>query len=126
VNQRLYQSRTMHFLYFNDSQTAPCVVLQSAAGTMLKIDDTSSSPSAVLQDKQGQVMLKFDLQSGDITLSTQQGKITIESQSGDIDINGMNINLTAQAGLKMNANSQAQLQSSGTVSISGSMTSINS
>ena len=125
-NQRLFQSRTKHMLYFNDSQSAPVVTLQTGDGkNMLQMQPTpTATPALVTLQSGGSVMIQAD-QSGKITLQQGQNSIVMSASQGIQLTSGANLAIAAQANLTVSA-AMATVQSKGTLSLTGSMTSINS
>jgi phage protein D len=126
VNQRLFQSRTMHMLYFNDSQTAPVVTLQTGDGkNMLQMQPTpTETPALITLQSGGSIMIQAD-QSGTLTLQQGQNQIVMSTSSGIQVTSGTNLAIKAQANMTVSA-AMASVTSQGTLSLSGSMTSINS
>jgi uncharacterized Zn-binding protein involved in type VI secretion len=51
--------------------------------------------------------------------------ITINSSSGDVKVDGKNVNLSGKAKVELSGSSGTDIKSSGTVTIKGSMVSIN-
>jgi phage protein D len=62
--------------------------------------------------------------SGNLELKGTKG-ITINSSSGDVKVDGKNVNLSGKAKVELSGSSGTDIKSSGTVTIKGSMVSIN-
>lgn len=119
INQRLYQSRTKHLLYFNDSASAGCVLLQSGdTNHMLKFDQ-SGSGTITLQSN-GDITV----QGNNVTITAQQN-LSLEGQQ-QLSLKSPQIQVTADSTLSISSNGTASMTATGTLSLSGSMTSINS
>jgi uncharacterized protein involved in type VI secretion and phage assembly len=119
INQRLYQSRTKHLLYFNDSASAGCVLLQSGdTNHMLKFDQ-SGSGTITLQSN-GDITI----QGNNVTITAQQN-LQMQGQS-QLSMSSPQITVSADSTLAITSNGTASLTASATLSLSGSMTSINS
>lgn len=119
VNQRLYQSRTKHLLYFNDSASAGAVLLQSGdTNHMLKFDQ-SGSGTITLQSN-GDITI----QGNNVTITAQQN-LQMQGQS-QLSLSSPQVTVSADSTLAITSNGTASLTASATLSISGSMTSINS
>lgn len=62
--------------------------------------------------------------SGKISLSAATG-ISAKSDSGDVELNGLNVNATAQVGFKANGSATAEISASGQTTVKGAMVMIN-
>jgi adhesin HecA-like repeat protein len=137
IDQRLYMSRTGHFLVFSDSSSQPIIHLQSADGNHQLKFDSSSSPGMVTLSSTGSVTITG---SQNITISAQQDltinagqnitmsaaqNITISAGTG-LTIKSQQVTVSAGATLTISSNGTASLTASATLDLSGSMTSINS
>lgn len=119
VNQRLWQSRTKHLLYFNDDASSGAVLLQSGdTNHSLKFDQSGN----------GTVTLKSNgditVQGNNITITAQQG-LSLEGQQ-QLSLKSPQIQIQADSQLEVSSNGTGSLQATGTLSISGATTSINS
>jgi phage protein D len=137
IDQRLYMSRTGHFLVFSDASSQPIIHLQTGDGNhQLKFDSTSS-PGMVTLSSTGSVTItgsqnitisaqqNLTINAGqNITMSAQQN-ITISAGTG-LTIKSAQVTVSADSMLTISSNGNASLTATGMLDISGSMTSINS
>lgn len=145
-------SKTGQKLLIDDKDGAPKIQLANADATQgLLIDSTSGSELVHLTavkdlkatitgtttiDSTGELLItsqkKITLQVGQATLTLDdQGNITLNGQKielsakQDLKGSGLNVELSAQAGVKISGTAQAEVTSSGKLTIQGTMVMIN-
>ena len=101
VNQRIIQSRTGHVITLDDTDSKQMITVVTQGGHKLTMDDTSGSPNITILDSSGNNKIVIDTTSNKITV-TAQGNIELNATQ-DVKITGMNITLTAQQALNMEA-----------------------
>lgn len=111
-----YVSRSKLKLTFDDDKKV--VVLETPQGNKLTISEDTKSVS--LADQNGSSII---LDDGGITLKSFKD-ITLRA-SGDLKVEGTNVGLKAQSRFKAEGQSGADLTSSGTLTVKGSLVQIN-
>jgi Rhs element Vgr protein len=115
-NLKGYVSRSKLKLTYDDDKKV--VVLETPAGNKLTLSEDEKSVALV--DQNGS---SVTLDQDGITLKSAKD-LTLKA-SGDLVLQGNNLNLTADVGLKAKANSSAEVSSSGTLTLKGSLVKIN-
>ena len=111
-----YVSRSKLKLTFDDDKKV--VVLETPAGNKLTLSEDDKS--VVLVDQNGSTVT---LDKGGITLESAKD-LTLKA-GGDVVLQGNNLKLTADAGLTAKAQSSAEIKSSATLTLKGSLVQIN-
>lgn len=115
-NEKGYISRSEMKIVFDDDK--PSLTIETPAGKKIVIDDDDGSMT--MEDENGN---KIVLNSDGITIeSASDLNLTA---SGDVNIEGVNITGTAQATFKGDGSGGAELVSSATVKVEGSLVQIN-
>lgn len=101
--------------------------IETPGGNKITISDADSEIDIV--DQNGN---KISMNSGGITIDScsdlnlnAQGKVALASSTGDVTLDGMNITASAQSQLTASGNASAEVSSSGSTSIKGSIVQIN-
>jgi len=115
-NVKGYQSRSKMKLTFDDDKKV--VVLETPGGNKLTLSDDDKTASLV--DQNGN---KVTLDDGGITL--ESSKDLIFKASGDVKLQGNNVECKSQANFKAEGQAGVDLNSSGTLTIKGSLVRIN-
>jgi Rhs element Vgr protein len=115
-NLKGYVSRSKLKLTFDDDKKA--VVLETPAGNKLTLSEDEKS--VALADQNGS---SVTLDQDGITLKSAKD-LTLKA-SGDVVLQGNNLKLTADMGLTAKAQSSAEINSSGTLTLKGSLVRIN-
>ncbi len=111
-----YVSRSKLKLTFDDDKKV--VVLETPAGNKLTLSEDAKSVS--LEDQNGN---SITLDDGGITLKSAKD-LTLKA-SGDVKVEGTNVEFKAQSSFKAEGQSGADLKSSGTLTVKGSLVQIN-
>jgi Rhs element Vgr protein len=111
-----YVSREKLKLTFDDEKLV--VVLETPAGNTLTLSEDDKS--VTLADQNGSTIT---LDDGGITLDSAKD-ITLKA-SGDVKVEGGNVELKAQSSFKAEGQSGADVKSSGTLTVKGSLVQIN-
>ncbi|HSK33147.1 MAG TPA: type VI secretion system tip protein VgrG [Propionicimonas sp.] len=111
-----YVSRSKLKLTFDDDKKV--VVLETPEGNKLTLSEDAKSVS--LADQNGS---SITLDDGGITLTSSKD-ITLKA-SGDLKVEGTNVEFKASASFKAEGQSGADLKSSGTLTVKGSLVQIN-
>jgi Rhs element Vgr protein len=111
-----YVSRSKMKLTFDDDKRV--IVLETPAGNKLSLSEDEKSVSLV--DQNGN---SVTLDDGGITLESAKD-LTLKA-SGDVKLEGTNVDLKSQANLKVAGQAGADINSSGTLTIKGSLVQIN-
>jgi uncharacterized protein involved in type VI secretion and phage assembly len=111
-----YVSRSKLKLTFDDDKKV--VVLETPEGNKLTLSEDAKSVS--LEDQNGSTIT---LDDGGITLNSSKD-ITLKA-SGDLKVEGTNVEFKASASFKAEGQSGADLKSSGTLTVKGSLVQIN-
>lgn len=115
-HEKGFVTRSGMKVWFNDDQIS--MVLETPNGNIITLSDDEGKISIV--DENGNT---YTLDSSGVTLESP-GDINI-SATGDISLEGTNINITANAQLTAEGAAGAELSSSGTTIINGSLVQIN-
>jgi Rhs element Vgr protein len=115
-NLKGYVSRSKLKLTFDDDMKV--VVLETPEGNKLTLSEDGKTVS--LEDQNGS---SITLDDGGITLKS--GKDITLKASGDLKVEGTNIEFKAQSNFKAEGQSGADLKSSGTLTVKGSLVQIN-
>jgi uncharacterized protein involved in type VI secretion and phage assembly len=100
--------------------------IKSRSGHIVKLDDTKGSEKIEVTDKTGQLVVTLDSAAkkiqvnnsgGDVEITASTGNMKISSASGKVTVQGMSVELSATADLKLTA--------TGNVTIKGAMVMIN-
>jgi Rhs element Vgr protein len=111
-----YVSRSKMKLTFDDDKRV--IVLETPAGNKLSLSEDEKTVSLV--DQNGN---SVTLDDGGITLESAKD-LTLKA-SGDVKLEGTNVDLKSQANLKVAGQAGADINSSGTLTIKGSLVQIN-
>ena len=111
-----YVSRSKLKLTFDDDKLV--VVVETPAGNRLTLSEDGKKVS--LEDQNGSTVT---LDDGGITLTSAKD-ITLKA-SGDVTVEGTNVEFKAQSNFKAEGQSGADLKSSGTLTLKGSLVQIN-
>lgn len=111
-----YVSRSKMKLTFDDDKQV--IVLETPAGNKLTLSDEAKTASLV--DQNGNSVTLDD--SG---ITIKSAKALILKASGDVKIEGTNVEVKAQSAFKAQGQSGADINSSGTLTIKGSLVRIN-
>lgn len=126
-------------LFFYDEADKEKVYLKSKSGHTLTLDDENKN--VTIEDSGGTNKMVFDPESGAVTLDADKkmtltvggvsieidgsgGKITLNS-TNNLEIKSTNITIEAQASLKIKGGAEVGVESSGMLTLKGSMTKIN-
>lgn len=106
VVQRLWKTRTGHYLNFTEKSDLSTVELKEKGGTSLKLDGTNKV--ITLKDADGTFKITIDTQNKKITVTDgtrkveiSDSKILVDAASSDVEIKGSNIKLTATANVEI-------------------------
>lgn len=100
--------------------------IKSRSGHIVKLDDTANAEKIEVIDKSGQIKIQLDSankkirvenSSGDIEIAGTTGNISVSTSGGQVKVEGVSIEISAQANLTLKA--------SGKLTIQGSLVSIN-
>lgn len=111
-----YVSRSKLTLGFDDEKSA--ITLETAAGNKLTLSEDAKAVS--LADQNGN---SITLDDGGITITSAKD-LTLKA-SGDVKVEGNGVSLKAQATFKASSQSGAEVSSSGTLTIKGSLVQLN-
>jgi Rhs element Vgr protein len=111
-----YQSRSKMKLTFDDDKKV--VILETPGGNKLTLSDDDKTASLV--DQNGN---KVTLDDGGITLESAKD-LTLKA-SGDVKLEGTNVECKSQANFKAEGQAGADVKSSGTLTLKGSLVQIN-
>ena len=115
-NEKGYISRSeMKFLFDDDKKS---ITLETPAGKKIVIDEDDGSIN--MEDENGNKVL---LNGDGITIESASD-LNLKA-SGDVNIEGVNVTSTAQANFKGEGSAGAELSSSATVTVQGSLVQIN-
>jgi uncharacterized protein involved in type VI secretion and phage assembly len=115
-NLKGYMSRSKLKLTFDDDKKV--VVLQTPEGNKLTLSEDGKK--VALEDQNGS---SITLDDGGITLKS--GKDITLKASGDLKVEATNVEFKAQSNFKAEGQSGADLKSSGTLTVKGSLVQIN-
>lgn len=104
---RTIRSRSGHSLTFDDAENGGSVTIETASGQVIEMVDESGSEKISIADKNGQNTLTFDPNSGEVSLSSM-GTVTIEATN-----------------LKLEGTGGVSIESSGMLTLKGSLVKIN-
>jgi uncharacterized protein involved in type VI secretion and phage assembly len=115
--------------------------LKSRSGHIIRLDDTDGGEKIEILDKSGENTIVIDTSQNtititadaDITISSSHGKLTlkaeqdvsIESSSGKLALAGLGVEVSSQAGVKVEANQNVELTATGQMNIKGATVNIN-
>lgn len=106
VVQRVWQTRTGHYLKFTEKSDLSTVELKEKAGTSLMLDGTNKV--ITLKDADGTFKITIDSQNKKITVTDgtrkieiSDSKILVDAASSDVEIKGSNIKLTATGNVEI-------------------------
>lgn len=116
-DKKAYHSRSGIQLEFDDKKKA--VTLATPGGQSLVIDDEAGS--IVITDKNGNALT---LGADGIKLASSKNAVEIEAKK-DFKAKGMNIEFDAQTGFKAKSQAQAEVSTSGKLTLKGSIVMIN-
>ncbi|MFO1418197.1 MAG: type VI secretion system tip protein VgrG [Methylotetracoccus sp.] len=116
-DKKAYHSRSGIQLEFDDKKKA--VTIATPGGQSLVIDDEAGS--IVLTDKNGNTLT---LGADGIKLASSQKAVEIEAKK-DFKAKGMNVEFDAQTGFKAKSQAQAEVSTSGKLTLKGSIVMIN-
>jgi uncharacterized protein involved in type VI secretion and phage assembly len=101
--------------------------LKSRSGHLVKLDDTAGKEKIAIVDQSGELTVELDSakkkisivnDGGDVEIASKSGKVTVSATGGQLKLEGLNIEVSASASLKLTA--------TGNVTIQGAMVLINS
>ena len=116
-DKKVYLSRSGITLEFDDKKKA--VTLATPGGQSLVMDDDAGS--VVLKDKNGNTVT---LDSNGIKLASSKKAVNVEAKT-DFKAKGMNVEFDAQTGFKAKSQAQAEVSTSGKLTLKGSIVMIN-
>lgn len=130
-NLRKIRTKSGHELLFDDKDNAGQVSIKTSKGIQVSLEDKDDKITIQTKDKQQSVTLTGG-SSGSVTIKSGTNKITITSQ-GDIQlestkamtIKSTQLKLEATASMDIKANANLNIQSSGMLTLKGSMVKIN-
>lgn len=136
VKMRTIKSRLGHKIEISDGEDdatkSIAITLADGSTKLLMAHDKVELQSASgkpLTVKSGSNKVEIDANGG---ITVKGTKVTIDGGTGDVEIKGMNVKITAQAGVNIKATAQlkaegalANLESSGITVVKGSMVKIN-
>ncbi|WP_168120983.1 phage baseplate assembly protein V [Paenibacillus sp. HB172176] len=128
---RKIKTRSGHEIEFNDKSGNESVVIKTNKGHTIEMSDKDKAISIQTQDKQYALSLdssghKVDLKcgSGASIAMTSQGDVTIKG-SKSMSLHATQMEIKADASLKMQASGMLEISSSGMLTLKGSMVKIN-
>ena len=116
-DKKVYLSRSGITLEFDDKKKA--VTLATPGGQSLVLDDDAGS--VVLKDKNGNTLT---LDADGIKLASSKKAVKVEAKT-DFKAKGMNVEFDAQTGFKAKSQTQAEVSTSGKLTLKGSIVMIN-
>lgn len=116
-NEKGYVSRSGIKLRFDDKDKV--VVLETPGGNRLTLSDKDGG--VILEDKNGN---KLTLDKNGIALTSDKAAVTVKAKT-DLKAEANNVDLKANIGLKAKGTSQAEISSSGALTVKGAMVMIN-
>jgi uncharacterized protein involved in type VI secretion and phage assembly len=103
----------------NDNRT-----IQSRSGHVVRMCDKQGGEKIEIIDKSGNN--KITISSSDNTMTIEaSGDISLKSTSGKIALSGVGIEMTSQAGVKIQASSSGEFTASGELTLKGATVNIN-
>ncbi len=115
-HEKAYVSREGLRFHFDDDQKI--ITLETPGGNKLILTDADEG--IVLEDQNGN---KIEMNSDGIAI-TSAGELTLSAQS-DLKAEGMDVGITASTGFKAEGSASAEVSSSGTMIVKGSLVQIN-
>jgi Rhs element Vgr protein len=117
-------SRAGHEVTFDDGDSAPQVLVKTAAGQTVTLDDTSGSEKVELADKGGS---KVTLDSKGITLEAKSGgNVTIKASGGKVSLDCTQLEAKTTGPAKLQSSAALDIQAAATLGITGALVKINS
>jgi len=116
-DKKVYLSRSGITLEFDDKKKA--VTLATPGGQSLVLDDDAGS--VVLKDKNGNTLT---LNADGIKLASSKKAVNVEAKT-DLKAKAMNVEFDAQTGFKAKSQAQAEVSTSGKLTLKGSIVMIN-
>ena len=107
----------------DDGKNSMCS-LTSRSGHIIRLDDTGGGEKIEIIDSSGKNTITISTADNSITISAD-ADITIQSSSGKLQLSGNGIEITSQAGVKIEASQNMDLKAGPQLNIKGSMVNIN-
>ena len=98
--------------------------IKSRSGHLIRLDDTEGGEKIEIVDAQGKNSILISTADNTITI-TADADITIRSSGGKLQLSGNGIELTSQAGVKIDAGQNLDLQASAQLNVKGAIVNIN-
>jgi uncharacterized protein involved in type VI secretion and phage assembly len=108
----------------NDSGKNNIRLIKSRSGHLIRLDDTNKAERIEIIDKSGKNRLVFDTQNNTITINSAQD-LTLSARNGTLKLEAKSIELNASTTLKVNAQSQADIQTNGVMNLKGQIINLN-
>jgi Rhs element Vgr protein len=106
-------------VHFNDDEETVTIATKDEENKI--VITAKDEPSILMEDKNGN---KFEMNKDGILIESAKD-ITLKTAKGDVTVDGVNIEMAAQAQLKAEGSGSAEINSSGSTAISGSIVQIN-
>jgi uncharacterized protein involved in type VI secretion and phage assembly len=117
-NWRFIRSRSGHLFKFDDTDGGERIELIDKDGQLRLILDSAGGAIELSQAKTGTSMIKFDANSGDISISAPGHKVSVEAQdivaeaSGNVSVKGLQVSVEATGSMTLKAGGQITIQGS--------------
>jgi uncharacterized protein involved in type VI secretion and phage assembly len=117
LNRRGLRSRSGHQLTFDDTDAAQKVTIQTQGGHKIELDDTDGALAVTIQDSSGELIVQLDGTASSISITSQSGDVSVRAPAGVVSVDADTIELNASGSLS--------LQAGATISVQGSLVTIN-
>ncbi|MEC4811804.1 MAG: phage baseplate assembly protein V [Scytonema sp. PMC 1069.18] len=108
----------------NDDGKNNIRLIKSRSGHLIRLDDTDGKERIEIIDKSGNNSLVFDTQNNTVTINSAQD-LTLFAPKGTLKLEAQSIELNASTTLKVNAQSQADIETNGVMNIKGQIINLN-
>jgi uncharacterized protein involved in type VI secretion and phage assembly len=108
----------------NDDGKNNIRLIKSRSGHLIRLDDTNGKERIEIIDKSGNNSLVFDTQNNTVTINSAKD-LTLFAPKGTLKLEAQSIELNASTTLKVNAQSQADIETNGVMNIKGQIINLN-
>jgi uncharacterized protein involved in type VI secretion and phage assembly len=98
-------------------------MIKSRSGHVIKLNDESGAETIEIFDNQKN-SIKIDTEKGTITVTAKQD-ITLSASNGTITLTAANVQINSSGAMGLNANSDMNVQTSGVMTVKGTLVNIN-
>src|SRR6266566_5770724 len=117
LEKRGLQSKSGHQVMFDDTPAVQKVTIKSQGGHTIELDDTAGAMKVSITDSAGSHSIVVDTVSQKIAITSSTGNIELNASAGQLKIQAARVDIQASGTLS--------LQSGGTLSVKGTLVTIN-